>query len=90
LHSVVSDDLIQAILRGIASPASSDLGHMPGFKDSLSAIRSWSRCPICDSSSHPARRLGRCRCGRQPRHASDIALTASARRHYGLDEINPG
>ena len=30
------DNLIQVILHGIASPASSDLGYMPGFKDSLS------------------------------------------------------
>ena len=30
------DNLIQVILHGIASPVSSDLGYMPGFKDSLS------------------------------------------------------
>jgi nicotinate dehydrogenase subunit B len=36
LHSAVPDNLIQVILHGIASPASSDLGYMPGFKDSLS------------------------------------------------------
>jgi hypothetical protein len=36
LHSAVPDNLIQVILRGIASPVSSDLGYMPGFKDSLS------------------------------------------------------
>ncbi|MEH2568102.1 molybdopterin cofactor-binding domain-containing protein [Bradyrhizobium sp. AZCC 2289] len=35
LHSAVPDNLIQVILRGIASPASSDLGYMPAFKDSL-------------------------------------------------------
>jgi nicotinate dehydrogenase subunit B len=35
LHSPVPDNLIQVILHGIASPASSDLGYMPGFKDSL-------------------------------------------------------
>jgi nicotinate dehydrogenase subunit B len=35
LHSAVPDNLIQAILHGIASPASSDLGYMPAFKDSL-------------------------------------------------------
>ena len=35
LHSAVPDNLIQVILHGIASPASSDLGYMPGFKDSL-------------------------------------------------------
>ncbi len=37
LHSALPDNLIQVILHGIASPASSDLGYMPGFKDSLSA-----------------------------------------------------
>jgi nicotinate dehydrogenase subunit B len=35
LHSAVPDNLIQVILHGIASPVSSDLGYMPGFKDSL-------------------------------------------------------
>jgi nicotinate dehydrogenase subunit B len=30
LHSAVPDNLIQVILRGIASPVSSDLGYMPG------------------------------------------------------------
>ena len=29
------DNLIQVILHGIASPASSDLGYMPAFKDSM-------------------------------------------------------
>jgi nicotinate dehydrogenase subunit B len=29
------DNLIQIILHGIASPVSSDLGYMPGFKNSL-------------------------------------------------------
>ncbi len=37
LHSAVPDNLIQVILHGIASPASSDLGYMPGFKDSMTA-----------------------------------------------------
>jgi nicotinate dehydrogenase subunit B len=36
LHSAVPDNLIQVILHGIAAPVSSDLGYMPGFKDSLS------------------------------------------------------
>ncbi len=36
LHSAVPDNLIQVILHGIASPVSSDLGYMPGFRDSLS------------------------------------------------------
>jgi nicotinate dehydrogenase subunit B len=36
LHSAVPDNLIQVVLHGIASPASSDLGYMPGFKDSFS------------------------------------------------------
>ena len=36
VHSVMPDNLIQVILHGIADPASSDLGTMPGFKDSLS------------------------------------------------------
>jgi nicotinate dehydrogenase subunit B len=35
LHSAMPDNLIQVILRGIASPVSSDLGYMPGFKDSM-------------------------------------------------------
>jgi nicotinate dehydrogenase subunit B len=35
LHSAVPDNLIQVILHGIAAPASSDLGYMPGFKDSF-------------------------------------------------------
>ena len=36
LHSATPDNLIRVILEGIASPASSDLGYMPGFKDSMS------------------------------------------------------
>jgi nicotinate dehydrogenase subunit B len=36
LHSTRPDNLIQVILHGIAKPASSDLGYMPAFKDSLS------------------------------------------------------
>jgi nicotinate dehydrogenase subunit B len=35
LHSAMPDNLIQIILHGIASPVSSDLGYMPGFKDSF-------------------------------------------------------
>jgi nicotinate dehydrogenase subunit B len=35
LHSAMPDNLIQVILHGIASPVSSDLGYMPGFKDSV-------------------------------------------------------
>jgi nicotinate dehydrogenase subunit B len=35
LHSAVPDNLIQVILHGIVSPVSSDLGYMPGFKDSM-------------------------------------------------------
>ena len=35
LHSAVPDNLIQVILHGIAAPVSSDLGYMPGFKDSM-------------------------------------------------------
>ena len=35
LHSAMPDNLIQVILHGIAEPASSDLGYMPAFKDSL-------------------------------------------------------
>ena len=35
LHSTVPDNLIQLILHGIVQPASSDLGYMPAFKDSM-------------------------------------------------------
>ncbi len=35
LHSTTPDNLIQVILHGIASPVSSDLGYMPGFKNNL-------------------------------------------------------
>lgn len=35
LHSTVPDNLIQVILHGITTPASSDLGYMPAFRDSL-------------------------------------------------------
>jgi nicotinate dehydrogenase subunit B len=35
LHSTVPDNLIQVILHGIGKPASSDLGYMPAFKDSM-------------------------------------------------------
>lgn len=35
LHSTRPDNLIQVILHGINTPAFSDLGYMPGFKDSL-------------------------------------------------------
>jgi nicotinate dehydrogenase subunit B len=36
LHSHAPDNLIQVILHGIAEPAASDLGYMPGFKEHLS------------------------------------------------------
>lgn len=36
LHSARPDNLIQVILHGIAQPASSDLGYMPAFKESMS------------------------------------------------------
>jgi nicotinate dehydrogenase subunit B len=36
LHSAVPDNLIRVILDGIPSPASTALGYMPGFKDSMS------------------------------------------------------
>ena len=35
LHSTKPDNLIQVILNGITTPAFSDLGYMPGFKDAL-------------------------------------------------------
>jgi Cytochrome c, mono- and diheme variants len=35
LHSAVPDNLIQVILHGITAPVSSDLGYMPGFRDSM-------------------------------------------------------
>ena len=37
LHSAAPDNLIQVILHGIAAPVSSDLGYMPGFKDSMTS-----------------------------------------------------
>ncbi|MEA2899542.1 MAG: nicotinate dehydrogenase subunit [Bradyrhizobium sp.] len=48
LHSAVPDNLIQVILHGIAAPVSSDLGYMPGFKDSfndrqVAGLVSWLR-----------------------------------------------
>lgn len=36
LHSTTSDNLVQVILHGITDPASSDLGYMPAFKNSMS------------------------------------------------------
>lgn len=36
LHSTRSDNLVQVILHGITEPASSDLGYMPAFKNSMS------------------------------------------------------
>ncbi len=36
LHSATPDNLIQVILHGIKQPASSDLGYMPAFNDSMS------------------------------------------------------
>lgn len=36
VHSVQPDNLIKVILQGISTPATRDLGYMPGFKDSLS------------------------------------------------------
>jgi nicotinate dehydrogenase subunit B len=35
VHSSIPDNLIQVILHGITAPVSSDLGYMPGFKDSM-------------------------------------------------------
>jgi nicotinate dehydrogenase subunit B len=36
VHSDQPDNLIKVILQGIDTPATKDLGYMPGFKDSLS------------------------------------------------------
>lgn len=36
LHSTTADNLVQVILHGITEPASSDLGYMPAFKNSMS------------------------------------------------------
>ena len=36
VHSALPDNLIKVILQGITTPATADLGYMPGFKDSLS------------------------------------------------------
>ena len=36
LHSQQPDNLLKIILHGIATPATQDLGYMPGFKDSFS------------------------------------------------------
>lgn len=36
LHGTTSDNLVQVILHGITEPASSDLGYMPAFKNSMS------------------------------------------------------
>ncbi|PHN23260.1 molybdopterin cofactor-binding domain-containing protein [Pseudomonas sp. ICMP 561] len=36
VHSALPDNLIKVILQGIPTPATPDLGYMPGFKDSLS------------------------------------------------------
>jgi nicotinate dehydrogenase subunit B len=35
LHITVPDNLIRVILHGIVRPASTDLGYMPAFKDSM-------------------------------------------------------
>jgi nicotinate dehydrogenase subunit B len=35
LHGSVPDNLIQVILHGVVQPASTDLGYMPAFKDSM-------------------------------------------------------
>lgn len=48
LHSAAPDNLIRVILHGIAAPVSSDLGYMPGFKDSfddrqVAGLVSWLR-----------------------------------------------
>ncbi|WP_369724615.1 molybdopterin cofactor-binding domain-containing protein [Bradyrhizobium sp. LLZ17] len=36
LHSATPDNLVQVILHGITEPASSDLGYMPAFRNSMS------------------------------------------------------
>ncbi|WP_397452395.1 molybdopterin cofactor-binding domain-containing protein [Pseudomonas sp. NA-150] len=36
VHAALPDNLLKVILQGIATPATPDLGYMPGFKDSLS------------------------------------------------------
>jgi nicotinate dehydrogenase subunit B len=39
LHGTVPDNLIQVILHGVTQPASSDLGYMPAFRDSMSDLQ---------------------------------------------------
>jgi nicotinate dehydrogenase subunit B len=36
VHSDLPDNLLRVVLHGIPTPATRDLGYMPGFKDSLS------------------------------------------------------
>ena len=80
LHSAMPDNLIQVILHGIAKPASSDLGYMPGFKDSMSdgqlaELVSYLRAAICPGKTALERRAG----GGRPDQARDFALTCHAR-----------
>ncbi|MDA9520736.1 aldehyde dehydrogenase [Bradyrhizobium sp. CCBAU 11434] len=39
LHSATADNLVQVILHGITEPASSDLGYMPAFGNSMSGAQ---------------------------------------------------
>lgn len=39
LHSATADNLVQVILHGITEPASSDLGYMPAFRNSMSDMQ---------------------------------------------------
>ena len=53
LHSAVPDNLIQVILHGIASPVSSDLGYMPGFKDSMTDDQTRRACVLPPAAIRP-------------------------------------
>jgi cytochrome c553 len=66
LHSAVPDNLIQVILHGIASPVSSDLGYMPGFKDSMTDGRSPSSVLPAAAIRPGQAALDRHACGRRP------------------------
>ncbi len=79
LHSAVPDNLIQVILHGIASPVSSDLGYMPGFKDSMTSRSDRGACVLPPAAIRPGQAaLDRCARGCRPGQTRCTAVRLKA------------
>jgi nicotinate dehydrogenase subunit B len=77
LHSAAPDNLIRVILDGIPLPASSDLGYMPAFKDSMNTEQ------VAELVSYLRQQFA----PDKPPWKNVLAAVHKARRLLGLNQI---